>query len=391
LAGIFISYRREDSAGYAGRLFADLKRRFAQGQIFIDVAGIALGRDYRKVVDEHVSGCDVLLAVIGREWAGVRQDQPPRLQDPKDLVRIEIASALKRDIPVVPVLVEGASMPRQDELPSDLEPLSFRNAIELRHERWDDDVAQLMEALDPIVAKATSRRASSPQTPAPSKRPLLVGGVAAVVLLAALALYLWFQGEGPRPSPTPSPLPTTVAPPTPTARPVTPEATPIPTSEPVTPSPEPTGRPEAPTIRMPNVTGSDMRSSAALLEMLGLKVTGRPVGAKRDVPAGTVLEQVPVPGTELKKGDRVLLTWAREALVSMPNLVGLDVKAAMAKLQAAGFVLRKRTADRTSSARPYTVIRQEPAPDALAKRGSDVELTYAAGPAAHKKPDDGTR
>jgi hypothetical protein len=460
VAGIFISYRREDSAGYAGRLFADLKRRFAQDQIFIDVAGIALGRDFRKVVDEHVSGCDVLLAVIGREWAGVRQDQPPRLQDPKDLVRIEIASALKRDIPVVPVLVEGATMPRQDELPSDLEPLSFRNAIELRHERWDDDVGELMDALaeiikaqpgsvrpapaaepdeDPEVSALFSRLLSAPPlddledinmraAALRSRRPddlnvarlsrkaaealdrerAQVFGSAPVLepsttrprgagrrwapLAAALGLALGgililrtLQPVVVRPSPTPTPTPTPDPPrlPTAIARLATPEATarptPTPENTPSPPEPTPTStRPETRTFPMPDVTGRDIKTSTALLERLGLKVTERSV--KRYVTPGTVLEQMPLARSPLHEGDEVFLTWARAVPGSMPNLVGLDLRAAMEKIKAAGLVLRNRTSEETKAAPPMTVLRQDPPPGADVRKGAAVEITYAVAP-----------
>ena len=115
MRAIFISYRREDSEGQAGRLFDDLTAHFGEDSVFMDVAGIEPGRDFRRVIDEHVASCGVLLAMIGKRWIDAAdQSGRRRLEDPMDFVRLETASALKRDIPVVPVLVHGAGMPRAD-------------------------------------------------------------------------------------------------------------------------------------------------------------------------------------------------------------------------------------------------------------------------------------
>jgi hypothetical protein len=147
--GIFISYRRGDSQGSAGRLFDDLKRRFPQEQIFIDVDSIAIGEDFQDAIERYVTSCHVQLVVIGPDWLGLRgSTEAPRLHDAEDFVRIEVKSALERKIPVVPILVQGATMPRKEQLPSGLERLVRRNAVELRHTRWDDDIAELMNALE---------------------------------------------------------------------------------------------------------------------------------------------------------------------------------------------------------------------------------------------------
>lgn len=132
MARIFISYRRDDSAAHAGRLYDRLEYHFGQGQVFMDVDAIKPGLDFVEVVQEAVSVCDGLVAVIGKEWlhlsnaAGGR-----RLEDPDDMVRLEIATALNRGIPVIPVLVQGAQMPRGNDLPDGLKPLASRNALEV--------------------------------------------------------------------------------------------------------------------------------------------------------------------------------------------------------------------------------------------------------------------
>jgi len=156
MRAIFISYRREDSEGHAGRLFEDLCERFGRGAVFMDVAGIEPGRDFRRVIETQVASCGVLLAVIGRNWLSVvDRDGKRRLDDPYDFVRLETASALRRDIPVIPVLVHDAVMPRAEQLPDELKDLAFRNSVELSHARWASDVQLLVDALlrhvDPAV------------------------------------------------------------------------------------------------------------------------------------------------------------------------------------------------------------------------------------------------
>jgi len=149
---IFISYRREDSEGHAGRLSEDLVERFGKAAVFMDVTDIEPGRDFRRVIEQQVASCGVLLAVIGKEWLTATDAQGRRrLDDPSDFVRLETASALRRDIPVVPVLVHGASMPRAEQLPDDLKDLAFRNSVELTHARWASDVQVLIGALLPHV------------------------------------------------------------------------------------------------------------------------------------------------------------------------------------------------------------------------------------------------
>jgi hypothetical protein len=121
----------------------------------MDVAAIEAGRDFRKAIDHSVANCSILLAVIGQEWLDAKDAEGRRrLDDPNDFVRIELASALRRDIPVVPVLVRAAKMPRADQLPDDLKELAYRNALELTHARWKSDVQVLISALRPILELA---------------------------------------------------------------------------------------------------------------------------------------------------------------------------------------------------------------------------------------------
>jgi hypothetical protein len=173
MRAIFISYRREDAEGQAGRLFDDLVMNFGEGSVFMDVAGIELGRDFRRAIDEQVASCGVLLAVIGKGWLDAKDESGRRrLDDPLDFVRLETASALKRDIPVIPVLVRGASMPRAEQLPPDLAELVYRNAVELTHARWDSDLQVLVKALRPhvgLLQKDVGGARSEPAVGAPGK------------------------------------------------------------------------------------------------------------------------------------------------------------------------------------------------------------------------------
>jgi hypothetical protein len=118
----------------------------------MDVAALEPGRDFRKAIDQSVATCSVLLAIIGQDWLDLRDSRGDRrLDDPNDFVRIELASALRRDIPVVPVLVRGAKMPHVEQLPDDLKELAYRNAVELTHARWKSDVQVLLQALRPYL------------------------------------------------------------------------------------------------------------------------------------------------------------------------------------------------------------------------------------------------
>ena len=164
MRGIFISYRREDAEGQAGRLFDDLSAHFGRDAVFMDVAGIKKGLDFRRIIDEHVTSCGVLLVIIGKRWLSVTDSKGKRrLDDANDFVRLETAAALSRDIPVVPVLVQDAVMPTEQELPDVLKELAFRNGTELTHARWDSDVKLLIEDLRPYLeTPATAAVATQP-------------------------------------------------------------------------------------------------------------------------------------------------------------------------------------------------------------------------------------
>ena len=218
---IFISYRRDDTEGQAGRLFEHLREVFGAENVFMDVATLEPGVDFRRAIEKSTASCGVLLALIGRNWLTIADSQGQRrLDDPSDFVRLETAAALKRDIPVVPVLVQGAPMPRADQLPADLHDLAFRNSVELTHARWDSDVELLSEGLRKLLARDARPddggavapasvpparplpRSSPASPPATSSRPswlLPAIGVTAALVVAAAG---WLALRDPEPAPT---------------------------------------------------------------------------------------------------------------------------------------------------------------------------------------------
>jgi TIR domain len=129
---VFVNYRRDDSSASAGRLYDRLAARFPKNQIFIDVDNLDPGVDFVEAIEQSVGSCDVLIAVIGKGWLTSRdQEGQRRLDNPDDFVRIEIATALKRNVRVIPVLVDGALMPRPSDLPEDLKSLHRRMLLKL--------------------------------------------------------------------------------------------------------------------------------------------------------------------------------------------------------------------------------------------------------------------
>src|SRR2546426_10426805 len=155
MGGVFISYRRSETADEATTLSRDLAQSFGPGQVFIDTRRIPLGSPLPEIIREHLASCDALIALIGKEWVHVRdQHGRRRLDDPNDYVRVEIATALERDILVIPVLVQGAAIPPAGGLPENVAPLVERNALHLSaisDPHWDYDVGRLVDTLRPVV------------------------------------------------------------------------------------------------------------------------------------------------------------------------------------------------------------------------------------------------
>lgn len=149
MSGIFMSYRRTDTLPWAGHLFGELRNAFGALQIFMDInGGIPRGADFEEALKAALERCDVLLALIGPQWATcTRSDGMRRLHVPADWVRNEIATALRRKIPIAPVLFGGAKLPSDTELPEDLRGLRKYQVAEITDTRWDFDVGELIKDL----------------------------------------------------------------------------------------------------------------------------------------------------------------------------------------------------------------------------------------------------
>jgi len=169
MSGIFLSYRRDDTSGYAGRLYDRLVARFGAESIFRDIDALAPGIDFVEAIETAVASCRAVVVLIGREW--LRATTPGgrrRLDDPDDFVVLEIAAALGRAIRIIPVLVEEATMPATAELPASIARLGRFNALEISDTRWDYDVERLIDALDDTVTPRPTPAPPGPARPAPS-------------------------------------------------------------------------------------------------------------------------------------------------------------------------------------------------------------------------------
>ena len=149
---IFVSYRRSDSADVVGRLLDRLGDSVGGSEIFRDIDDIELGADFAEAIDAAITSASVLLVAIGPTWLGEAASGGRRIDDPRDFVRLEVAAALARDIPIIPLLVRGADMPRAADLPTDIEGLALRNGIQIRPDPdFDIDVERLSQRLEPIL------------------------------------------------------------------------------------------------------------------------------------------------------------------------------------------------------------------------------------------------
>ncbi len=194
MSGIFISYRRGDAEGQARALSIELTNYVSEGSVFMDVDSIALGRDFRQSLHESLESCDALLALIGPGWLDSKDAAGRRrLDDPADFVRQEIAAALKRNIPVTPVLLQGTPMPALERLPDDLKDLAFRNGFELSHSRWRSDVRELVQRLGLAGASAADPHPKTQriEIKPPSARRSAAGGARAAEAPTAAQAPAW--------------------------------------------------------------------------------------------------------------------------------------------------------------------------------------------------------
>lgn len=198
---IAISYRREDSLPVTGRLYDRLQAHFGKDQVFMDFDSIPAGLDFREQIEQTIDRTDVVIAVIGLHWLGAKSDASRRIDDAADFVRLEIARALKRGIPLIPVLVDDAPMPKPESLPADIQELAFRNALPLdsgidfhsHAERLINSIHRLLPAAD-VATKSERAKLNLPleaRKTGRSRKTILLGSIASLVAFA-LAIAVWF-------------------------------------------------------------------------------------------------------------------------------------------------------------------------------------------------------
>ena len=195
---IFISYRRDDAAGYARAVNDELVRCFGAERVFIDVDDINAGQPFSEIIQRSVGDSAVLLALIGKRWRGEREGAAPRLFEPGDFVRQEVAAGLAKGLRVIPVLLDGVAMPESAQLPPDLGALAGRNALELDNTRFAADMARLVHEVRDALGDSASTRPAAPSAP-PTWRWIAAVAVAAVALAA-----LWQWQRSPAPSSAPA-------------------------------------------------------------------------------------------------------------------------------------------------------------------------------------------
>jgi hypothetical protein len=189
MSRIYISYRRTDAAAYAGRLFDHLTSHFGQGFVFMDVqGGIARGQDFVQAIDAALNTCDVALVIIGNHWVtSTGPDGNLRLHDPTDWVRVETAAALRRNVLVIPVLIDGARLPDPANLPEELRPLCRRNVCELTDSRWSYDVGELVKDIEKILRSPKKFKILSLRN---NTLHSVVGVVIALIVVLGVGLFV---------------------------------------------------------------------------------------------------------------------------------------------------------------------------------------------------------
>jgi beta-lactam-binding protein with PASTA domain len=340
MPGIFISYRREDSAGHAGRLFDRLTQHFGKDRIFMDVSDIEPGTDFVDAIDKAVGSCEILIVVIGREWLTCAETGGQRrLDNPNDFIRLEAATALKRAIRVIPVLVQGARMPKSEEIPADLERLARRQGIEISDTRWDSDTGQLIKVLEAALASDTVAKPvpkAEERFPIERSKRKLAAIFIAIVSVFALAIGGWFFWPQ--------------------------------------------------KVEVPRLTSNPLEAAKSLIGERGLALGNvREEETERESP-GTVLRQNPDAGLQVESGAKVDLVVAVVPRVAVPDVIKRSFVDAGALITKAGLIVGRKDLKATEETAPGTVISQKPMSGERLERGKTVDVVVAVKPKI-KVPD----
>lgn len=359
MAGIFISYRRDDTAPYAGRLFDRLTREFADDVVFMDIDNIEPGDDFIDVIDSRLRSCQVVLALIGPDWLS-RDDKSGRrrIDHPDDFVRMELTRALQQRVRVIPVLVGDAQMPASAELPDDLKPLTRRHAVEISDSRFHTDALRLIERLRKDIASvAATPPASLPSdsseahaeapapavgtaaAPAPRKR--IAWAIGAVVVVGLAAGFWAIKQFGP-------------------------------------------GR----DVEVPSLVKQGLEDARVTLQAKGL-VLGQVRNAETDaLPEGAVTDQQPAAGEVVKPGTAVDVVLAQRPKVGVPKLVGLMFNEAQTAARQAGLTIEELDSKPAAEVARARVVSQTPNPGERVVKGSRVGvLVGAPAPVQVAAPD----
>ena len=440
MPSIFISYRREDTAGHAGRIFDRLREKFGRDNVFMDVAGIDPGVDFVEAIDRAVGSCDVLLVIIGRKWLTCTDASgKKRLDDPKDFIRLETATALRRNIRVIPVLVQGAAMPGENDLPEDLKTLARRQATEIDDTHWDSDTGQLVDSVANVLfggkaslgTDAASRTSTgtgdgsigstgtgdgsvgSATTALQWTRNKFTWIIAAAVAVVVALAVAPFPG-GPKTVTAPdligisldqaaarlnqARLKPGAVKSVPSDRPASsvieqdpPPGTRLPRDSAVNLVLSEGKAPEAPTSEVPNLVGLPLETALQQIKKAGLMAAEPVRKESHEFAEGTILAQAPGAGAKLKRGTAIELVVAKKAvdketppqpaLAVVPTLVGQPLDTALGLLKDAGLTAAKPVRKETPDAQESTVLEQTPRAGTTLQRGTAVELVVAALPA----------
>jgi TIR domain-containing protein len=191
MAKIVISYRRSDSSGIAGRVFDRLAAHYGKDAVFMDVDSIPFGIDFRKHIDAVLRECDILVVLMGPQWLGPMPRRQFRINTESDPVRVEVETALRNDIPIIPVLIDDGKMPRSDQLPDSIKEFAFRNAAELDSGRdFHAHMDRLIRSMNGLLGIEASAKtpASHPPAAHDQGRPRATSGVRYAALAAILAM-----------------------------------------------------------------------------------------------------------------------------------------------------------------------------------------------------------
>ena len=382
MAGIFISYRRDDSAPYAGRLYDRLTREFSGDAVFMDIDRIEPGDDFVDVINARLDSCDAVIALIGRSWltctdrSGAR-----RLDNPDDYIRKELATALARKARVVPVLVGDAEVPRSVDLPDDLKALSRRHAIELSDTRFHSDVDRLIDALrksgaplgisvagaaprEAELAKSAKDPRQTPETaaeppPAASPQPVPVQLETAGQQPPAAAQARRAPGKTPGARKALVALATAILL--------------LATGAIFVTSRE--------TIEVPELTGKSRQDARATIEAAGFTVGGESHIEHETAAEGAVVEQNPVAGVQARSRTSVEIKIAAKPRIEVPNVVGEILERAKALIDRSGLVLASAQSQESANQPQGTVLKQSPVAGTRVVKGETVQVVVATRPA----------